>query len=206
VNRGFGHANNCGTTTCDARYFLFLNPDTEIRYGDLGQFGALLDEPPHVGVAGVRQMTPDGALCPTIRRFSNALRALGETLALERLGRCPHWAGERELDRAAYDRETACDWTAGSFMLVRRDALVSAGLFDESPAAHAPIRGDDRNPGTCAYAFGIRECCGEVIARIATRTARGDAERRGRPPRVFESCPPLAPPFPRSLRLRPFYS
>jgi GT2 family glycosyltransferase len=43
----------------------------------------------------------------------------------------PHWLGERELDRAAYDREVECDWTAGSFMLARREAIESAGFMDE---------------------------------------------------------------------------
>ncbi|HKN45568.1 MAG TPA: glycosyltransferase, partial [Propionibacteriaceae bacterium] len=32
-NHGFGHANNCGLLTTDARYVVFLNPDTEIRDG-----------------------------------------------------------------------------------------------------------------------------------------------------------------------------
>ena len=32
-NRGFSHANNRALMTCDARYVLFLNPDTEIVEG-----------------------------------------------------------------------------------------------------------------------------------------------------------------------------
>ena len=32
-NHGFAHANNRGLMTCDARYVLFLNPDTEILEG-----------------------------------------------------------------------------------------------------------------------------------------------------------------------------
>lgn len=39
--------------------------------------------------------------------------------------------GERVLDVRAHDCDVACDWTTGSFMLVRRDALRSAGFFDE---------------------------------------------------------------------------
>ena len=41
------------------------------------------------------------------------------------------WLGERELDVRRYEQELACDRTSGSFMLVRREALQSAGLFDE---------------------------------------------------------------------------
>ena len=35
VNRGFAQANNCALRTLDARWVLFLNPDTEILDGSL---------------------------------------------------------------------------------------------------------------------------------------------------------------------------
>src|SRR3954470_17016928 len=36
-NRGFSHANNQGAITCDSRYILFLNPDTEVVEGTFGE-------------------------------------------------------------------------------------------------------------------------------------------------------------------------
>ncbi len=130
-NRGFAHGNNLAARSATGRYVLFLNPDTEIVSGDLGQLIRDLDRRPDVGVAGVRQRTPAGELWPTIRYFPSFSRALGDALASERWPRRPRWAGERELDPTLYARETECDWTSGSFMLVRRDALLSAGLLDE---------------------------------------------------------------------------
>jgi GT2 family glycosyltransferase len=130
-NRGFAYANNRGLMTCDARYVLFLNPDTEILQGSLSDLVARLDERPEVGLVGARQVGADGRLDLTIRRFPTALRALGDTLSAERLPDRPHWLGERELDPGAYDREVGCDWTAGSFMLARREAIESAGFMDE---------------------------------------------------------------------------
>jgi GT2 family glycosyltransferase len=130
-NRGFAHANNRGLMTCDARYALFLNPDTEILDGTFERLVRILDRRPDVGLVGVRQVTADGELFPTIRRFPNALRALGEALGSERWGRSLPWLGERELRIDRYDREVECDWTSGSFMLVRREALESAGYMDE---------------------------------------------------------------------------
>jgi N-acetylglucosaminyl-diphospho-decaprenol L-rhamnosyltransferase len=130
-NHGFSHANNRGLMTCDARYVLFLNPDTEIVEGTFDELVRAMDARPTVGLIGVRQVTPDGRLDTTIRRFPNAGRALGDALAAERLPRRPGWLGERELDLAVYDREVACDWTSGSFMLVRREAIESAGFLDE---------------------------------------------------------------------------
>jgi GT2 family glycosyltransferase len=130
-NHGFGHANNRGLMTCNARYVLFLNPDTEILEGTFADLVELMDARPGVGLIGVRQTIPDGRLDMTIRGFPNALRALGDALSAERLPRRPGWLGERVVDPAAYEREYGCDWTSGSFMLARREAIESAGYFDE---------------------------------------------------------------------------
>ena len=130
-NRGFAHANNNGAATCLARYVLFLNPDTEIVDGTFGELVAAMDARPEVGMAGVRQLTGDGTLWPTIRYFPGVMRALGDALAIERWPIRPPRSGERELDLSRYDEEVDCDWTSGSFMLCRREALLSAGLMDE---------------------------------------------------------------------------
>ena len=110
---------------------LFLNPDTEIVDGTFGELVALLDERPRSGSPACASSPADGALWPTIRRFPSAARALGEALGSERWPVRPRWAGERVLDLDAYEREGECDWTSGSFMLARREALLSAGLLDE---------------------------------------------------------------------------
>jgi GT2 family glycosyltransferase len=130
-NRGFAHANNRGWMTTDARYALFLNPDTEILAGTFQELVTAMDARPSVGLAGVKQVTADGALFPTIRRFPSAIRALGEALGSERFPIRSGWLGERELRYELYDEEIECDWTSGSFMLARREALEGAGLMDE---------------------------------------------------------------------------
>jgi N-acetylglucosaminyl-diphospho-decaprenol L-rhamnosyltransferase len=130
-NHGFPHANNRALMTCNARYVLFLNPDTEVVEGTFEELVRAMDARPSVGLAGTRQLGGDGRLDPTIRRFPNALRALGDALSAERLPRRPPWLGERELDLRVYDREVPCDWTTGSFMLARREAIESAGFLDE---------------------------------------------------------------------------
>ena len=130
-NHGFGHANNRGLLTTNARYVLFLNPDTEIREGSFAELLARLDSAPRVGVAGVKQLLPNGTLYPTIRRFPNAVRAFWQALASEKYPLRAPWLGERELDMARYEREVDCDWTSGSFLIARREALESSGYFDE---------------------------------------------------------------------------
>lgn len=130
-NHGFSHANNRGLMTVNARYVLFLNPDTEILDGNFAELIRALDERPSVGLVGVRQITGEGRLDTTIRYFPNALRAFGDALSAERLPNRPRWLGEREIDPSAYEREFGCDWTSGSFMLARREAIESAGFLDE---------------------------------------------------------------------------
>ena len=130
-NRGFAHANNRAYQTCNARYALFLNPDTEILAGSFAELVEVVDERPTVGLVGVRQLTADGSLFPTMRRFPNAMRALGEAAGSDRFAAKVSWLAERVPVGPAYDRETVCDWTSGSFMLARQEALESAGLMDE---------------------------------------------------------------------------
>ena len=130
-NLGFAYGNNRGLECSEARYVLLLNPDTEILEGTFADLLSALDANPGVGIAGVRQVDGEDALLPTMRRFPNAARALGEALASERWPVHPAWAGERVLERAAYDRAGDCDWVVGSFMLARREALLAAGLLDE---------------------------------------------------------------------------
>jgi GT2 family glycosyltransferase len=131
VNRGFAQANNCALRTMGTRWILFLNPDTEILAGTLAGLVDRVAARPNVGVVGVRQVLPDGTLDPTIRRFSTASRWFFEAIGSERFPFRASWLGERELDMSAYERDFECDWTSGSFMLVRREALQSAGFMDE---------------------------------------------------------------------------
>jgi N-acetylglucosaminyl-diphospho-decaprenol L-rhamnosyltransferase len=130
-NRGFAYADNRALRTVDADWALLLNPDTEILEGSLADLIDRLRSRPTVGLVGVRQLTSDGHLFPTIRRFPNAMRSLFEALGSERLPVRASWLGERELDLRVYDRDVACDWTSGSFMLVRWQAFQSAGFMDE---------------------------------------------------------------------------
>ena len=128
-NRGFAHACNLAAATTDARWLLFLNPDTEVLEGSLGELAAGLTA--ETGIAGVRQLDDSGALIPTMRLFPSASRALGDSLGLERFPGRPDWLGERELRLERYDREFEGDWTIGSFLLIRREAFDAVGGFDE---------------------------------------------------------------------------
>jgi GT2 family glycosyltransferase len=130
-NRGFAYGNNRGLLAVDAPFVLFLNADAELAEGTLGELLDHMRARPEIGLVGCRQLTPDGVVYPTIRRFPSATRFLFEALGSEQLPFRAPWLGSRELDMAAYDRDVSCDWVSGSFMLARREAVLSAGLMDE---------------------------------------------------------------------------
>jgi GT2 family glycosyltransferase len=130
-NRGFGHANNRGLEIADARFVLFLNPDTEFVAGDLDVLVAAMERMPDVALAGVRQINGEGALAPSIRRFPSVARALAETLPVERVPVARRMLGERILDPADYESTVECDWTSGSAMFARAAAIRKVGGFDE---------------------------------------------------------------------------
>lgn len=131
ANRGFAHGNNSAYFSTTAPYVLYLNPDTEILEGTFEDLVEALERRPDVGLVGVRQRLPDGRLHPTIRRFPTVPRMFFDSISAERLPPAVATLGCRVTDLSLYDKEVACDWTSGSFMLVRRSAIESAGLMDE---------------------------------------------------------------------------
>ena len=72
-NRGFAHANNRGLMAGTGRYVLFLNPDTELLEGSLAGLVAAMDVRPDVGLVGVKQVTADGTLWPTMKYFPGVI-------------------------------------------------------------------------------------------------------------------------------------
>jgi GT2 family glycosyltransferase len=131
-NRGFGHANNRGLEITDARFVLFLNPDTEFVAGELDALVAAMERMPDVGLAGLRQVNADDALVPSMRRFPSVRRALAEALPVERVPLAGGLLGERVLSQTDYDQIIECDWTSGSAMFARVAAVEGIGGFDES--------------------------------------------------------------------------
>jgi GT2 family glycosyltransferase len=130
-NRGFGHANNRGLAIADARFVLFLNPDTEFVAGDLDALVAAMERMPDVGLAGLRQVNGDDALVPSMRRFPSVRRAFAEALPVERVPLAGGLLGERVLRPGDYDQIIECDWTSGSAMFARSAAIQDIGGFDE---------------------------------------------------------------------------
>lgn len=130
-NRGFAAANNQALACATGRYWLLLNPDTEIRAGALETLVAFMGEHPRAGVCGPRLVYGDGTLqhsafgFPSLAQVYLDLFPSNWRLAESRLnGRYP---------RSWYARGVPfpIDHPLGACLMVRAEAVAQVGLLDE---------------------------------------------------------------------------
>jgi GT2 family glycosyltransferase len=113
-----------------ARYTLLLNTDVYFDPEEqcVAQMASFMDSHPQCGMAGCRVYRPNGQYAYPARRFPTFPMVLARRLALEGLLR-------GTLDDYLYCGQDAagtwpCDWIAGCFMLIRREAFQQVGDFD----------------------------------------------------------------------------
>lgn len=138
-NIGYGPANNVGlrrvlaesATPADA--ILLLNPDTLLPADALPRLMAYLSAHPQAGIIGPKLVRPDGSFDFACRRsFPTPEVAFYRLIGLSKLfPRSPRF-GRYNLTYLDPDVETEVDAIVGACMLIRREALVAAGLFDET--------------------------------------------------------------------------
>ena len=109
---------------------MFLNPDTEIRHGDLAALVKAGERHPDVALLGPVIRNPDGTVYETGRAFPGVVQAVGHAF----LG--PFLPGNRftrTYRQTSWDRSTEreVDWVSGAAMLIRRSAFEAVGAFDE---------------------------------------------------------------------------
>jgi GT2 family glycosyltransferase len=128
-NIGFARANNVGIRATASDLVLLLNPDTIVGQDTLATLVDRLTADPAVAAAGPRLVDQDGAaelsfgwtLGPFGELRQKALLALYHrrfSLAVQWVDRWTRQAGPRQ-------------WLSGACLLVRRQDLFAAGLFDE---------------------------------------------------------------------------
>jgi len=129
-NRGFAAANNQAMRRAAARYVLLLNSDT-IALGDV--FNATMrymDARYEVGVLGCQVLNPDRSVQHTCFGDPGLWYLLLVTTGLHRLRR-PRVLCGHHMPWWNRDDERDVDVVTGCFMLLRREAMESVGLFDE---------------------------------------------------------------------------
>ena len=115
------------------RFALLLNPDTVLPPGALAEMLAFMTTHPRAGAAGPKLVRLDGSLDKACRRsFPTPATSLYHLLKLDRL--FPHSPRFARYDLSYLDPDlvTRVDGIVGAFMLVRAEAIVGAGLLDET--------------------------------------------------------------------------
>lgn len=135
VNVGFGRAVNQAVATSRAPLLLLLNPDCQLAVGATATMRAVLDAEPACAIVGPRILDPDGAIQGSARGDPDMLTGLfGRTGALR--GLMPFLPVARRnvvVEQAVRSGASSVvvDWLSGACLLIRRDAFLAAGGFDE---------------------------------------------------------------------------
>jgi GT2 family glycosyltransferase len=130
VNLGFGAANNLALNKAQGQYPVLLNSDAFFHPGSLRNAIEHLNANPEAGAGGARQVGRDGSWQPSARSFHSIWSA---ALVLTGLSaRFPRSRIFGAPDRTWADplQPAETDWVPGSFLILRREALLKTGLFD----------------------------------------------------------------------------
>jgi len=128
-NLGYAAAVNLAIKRSDGRYFLALNPDTQMHPGALDRLLQLMDADPSIAICGCRLEREDGTFDHAAKRaFPTVVGALGHFTGV---GRRPGANGRLAQYRAPTVESGPVNAVNGAFMLIRRRALDEVGLFDE---------------------------------------------------------------------------
>jgi GT2 family glycosyltransferase len=138
-NNGFSKANNQGIRESKGSYILLLNPDTLLWENTLRTTRDYMDKHPEVGCVGIKPFTASGSVFPNGSSFPAAWKVMGKFLMVKQMlpnrwiRKCFSSSIGRFLSYyASRDVEREVDMVGGFFMFVRRDAIDTVGLMDES--------------------------------------------------------------------------
>jgi hypothetical protein len=133
-NTGFAFACNQGMLAARGHYYLLLNSDTYIDRDALSDLIDFLDRHPDAGVAGCALLYPDGALQPSCGWFPSFRRNLASIFSFggifRRIRDRKKFFAAPFLSFEEHASEREVDWVVGACMLVRREAVLAAGLMD----------------------------------------------------------------------------
>ncbi len=132
INAGFAQACNTALLKSHSEYVLFLNPDTEVIPGMTKSLLAFMEKHPEAGAIGPTLLNPDGTLQLSGNTFPNLKNILSESFFLDRLFPNSRFFGSHKMSHIDRSKVLKVDWTMGSCLFVRREALDKAGNFDSN--------------------------------------------------------------------------
>ena len=130
-NEGFSAACNRGIEASAGDYILILNPDTETAPDAIEKALGFMRTHPEAGAAGARMTDGRGRFLPESKRgFPSPLTSLFRFTGLGKIFRRSAFFNAYYLGNRPENETCQADILTGAFMLIRREALDRAGLFD----------------------------------------------------------------------------
>jgi GT2 family glycosyltransferase len=132
VNLGFAAANNLAMEAALGHYLVLLNSDAYFQPRALRLSIQHMNANTAAGVGGARLVGPRGEWQPSARAFPSLWNVFVVFSGLA--SRYPKSRIFGAFDRtwASPDVQAEVDWVPGAFSIMRREALVKSGLFDQN--------------------------------------------------------------------------
>lgn len=131
-NVGFSKANNIAVKKSEARYVLFLNPDTVVPDKTLDRIIDFMDQHPQTGAATCKVLLPNGKIDQASHRgFPTPWRTFTHFSGIWRLFPKSNFWNGYYLGSSDLSKVHKVDVIAGAFMFVRREAGQDVGWWDE---------------------------------------------------------------------------
>jgi len=129
VNVGFAKASNMGIHNSRGEFVVLLNSDVKIIEPVWDAMIELMRQAPGLGVVGCREVDGDGHFQLSCGHFPNFKNEIIRKIMHHRLSTKDHKI--RDYLDEKYSNLGVVDWVSGSCLMVRRKALLDAGLLDE---------------------------------------------------------------------------
>lgn len=131
-NLGFAKALNQGLRATTGRYCLWLNPDAELKEGQLKDLTAYAEAEPQVGILGPQILNADGSIQLSCRSFPSYATAIFNRYSLltRLFPQNPFSRAYLKTDCSHQSLQEA-DWVSGACLLHRRSLLDAVGFLDE---------------------------------------------------------------------------
>lgn len=135
-NLGFGKGNNFGFRQTEARYCLFLNPDTEIPANSqtIGRMVKFLNENHKIGCLGVKILNFDDSIQHNCYRFdlpSILIKPFKQINLDKKYKWIKKHADKLEMKDFNHNQTRPVDWVLGAALMVRQEVFKEVGCFDE---------------------------------------------------------------------------
>ena len=133
ANEGFAAACNRGIMASSGDFILILNPDTIVGSDALTLALDFMRSHPEAGAAGARMVDGAGRFLPESKRgFPSPMTSFFRFSRLYRLFPRSPLFNAYYLGHLPDDTTCRADILTGAFMMIRKEALEKAGLFDTS--------------------------------------------------------------------------